>query len=202
MKRVAVLISGRGSNMTVLADRLAKGDLPAELAIVISNVAGAPGLERAAERGIPTAVVPHKGKDRKTFETELQGVLTDAGAELICLAGFMRILSAEFTDRWEGRMLNIHPSLLPAFRGLHVHEQALEAGVAVSGCTVHLVTSELDGGPILGQAVVPVLSGDTPDSLAARVQKAEHVLYPAALSRLLGGASQHQLADDILLSLR
>ncbi len=188
--------------MVALADAILAGDVPAELAVVISNKEGALGLDAAKERGIPTVVVPHKGLARDEFEAELDKALEDYGADFVCLAGFMRILSAGFVEKWSGRMLNIHPSLLPSFRGLHVHEQALEARVAVSGCTVHLVTPELDGGPIVGQAVVPVRQDDTAESLASRIQKAEHRLYPLALRRVLTGRGPEPQDTEMLLSLR
>ncbi|MBO6776912.1 MAG: phosphoribosylglycinamide formyltransferase [Marinibacterium sp.] len=180
--RVAILISGGGSNMVALTDSMV-GDHPARPCLVLSNNADAGGLAKAAARGIPTAVVDHtpfKG-DRPAFEAELTAVLETAGTELICLAGFMRILTSGFVGRWQGRMLNIHPSLLPKFRGLHTHARALEAGESEHGCTVHEVTPELDDGPIRGQARLQITDGDTPDSLAARVLALEHQLYPAVL---------------------
>ena len=188
MKRVAIFISGGGSNMVSLLDSMA-GDHPARPCLVLSNKADAGGLARAAERGVPTAVVDHKpfGGDREAFQDALQAELENAAPDIVCLAGFMRVLTASFTSRWEGRMLNIHPSLLPKYRGLHTHARALEAGDAEHGCTVHEVTAELDDGPILGQATVPVLPGDTPDALAARVLVQEHRLYPAVLRRFAGG---------------
>ena len=168
--------------MIALADSMV-GDHPARPCLVLSNNADAGGLAKAAARGIPTAVVDHrpfKG-DRPAFEAELTSVLEDAGTELICLAGFMRILTSGFVGHWQGRMLNIHPSLLPKFRGLHTHARALEAGETEHGCTVHEVTPELDDGPIRGQARLQIADGDTPDSLAARVLTLEHQLYPAVL---------------------
>lgn len=168
--------------MVALADSMV-GDHPARPCLVLSNNADAGGLAKAAARGIPTAVVDHrpfKG-DRPAFEAELTAVLENAGTELICLAGFMRILTSGFVGRWQGRMLNIHPSLLPKFRGLHTHARALEAGESEHGCTVHEVTPELDDGPIRGQARLQIADGDTPDSLAARVLALEHQLYPAVL---------------------
>jgi len=202
MKKIAILISGRGSNMAVILDAIKRGEVPAEVALVLSNRADAAGLQTASDAGIPVAVVPSKGKSREDFEASVQEELIRAGAEFVCLAGFMRVLSQGFVEAWSGRMLNIHPSLLPLFRGLHVHEQALEARVAISGCTVHYVTPELDGGPIVGQAVVPVEPGDTPDTLAARVQKAEHILYPAALARCLGGAGNVLPQPGMLIAFR
>ncbi|MBE3637830.1 phosphoribosylglycinamide formyltransferase [Mangrovicoccus algicola] len=187
-KRVAILISGGGSNMVALADSMT-GDHPARPCLVLANTAGAGGLARAAERGIPTAVVDHRpfGKDRPAFEAELTRVLEEARPDILCLAGFMRVLTEGFVTRWQGRMLNIHPSLLPKYRGLHTHARAIEAGDAEHGCTVHEVTPELDGGPILGQASLPILAEDTPESLAARVLPLEHRLYPEALRRFAGG---------------
>lgn len=168
--------------MVALADSMV-GDHPARPCLVLSNNADAGGLAKAVARGMPTAVVDHrpfKG-DRPAFEAELTAVLENAGTELICLAGFMRILTSGFVGRWQGRMLNIHPSLLPKFRGLHTHARALEAGESEHGCTVHEVTPELDDGPIRGQARLQITDGDTPDSLAARVLALEHQLYPAVL---------------------
>lgn len=187
-KRVAILISGGGSNMVTLVDSMT-GDHPARPCLVLSNDAGAGGLAKAAARGVPTAVVDHRpfGKDRAAFEAELIKPILDAGADIVCLAGFMRVLTAGFTDRFQGRMLNIHPSLLPKYKGLHTHARALAAGDTEHGCTVHEVTSELDDGPILGQARVAIEPGDTPETLAARVLTWEHKLYPAVLRRFAGG---------------
>lgn len=180
--RVAILISGGGSNMVALVDSMT-GDHPGRPCLVFSNTADAGGLAKAAARGIPTAVVDHRpfGKDRAAFEAELQIKLEEAGAELICQAGFMRIFTASFVERWQGRILNIHPSLLPKYTGLNTHARALEAGDLEAGCTVHEVIPELDAGPILGQARVPILQGDTPEDLAARVLVEEHKLYPRVL---------------------
>ncbi len=188
MTRVAILISGGGSNMVKLVEDMT-GDHPARPCLVLSNRPDAGGLARAAEMGVPTAVVDHRpfGKDRPAFEAALQEALTKAQPDLICLAGFMRVLTGGFVRQWEGRMLNIHPSLLPKYRGLHTHQRALEAGDTEHGCTVHEVTPELDDGPILGQATVPVRPGDTPDDLAARVLTQEHRLYPAVLRRFAAG---------------
>lgn len=201
-KKIAILISGRGSNMATLIEAAQAADFTADIALVISNKDGAGGLALAKQADIPTAVVPHRGLTREDFEDHLQTVLDEAEIDFICLAGFMRVLSASFVERWEGRMLNVHPSLLPLFRGLHVHEQALEAGVAVSGCSVHYVTPELDGGPIIGQAVVPVLPGDDAETLARRVQKAEHRLYPAALRKALGLDPQARSDTEVMVSIR
>ncbi len=187
-KRVAILISGGGSNMVSLVDSMT-GDHPARPCLVLANSAGAGGLAKAEARGIPTAVVdhrPYKG-DRPAFEAELARVIDAAEPDILCLAGFMRVLTEGFVSRYRGRMLNIHPSLLPKYRGLHTHARALEAGDTEHGCTVHEVTPELDEGPILGQARVPVLADDTPDTLAARVLVEEHKLYPAVLRRFAAG---------------
>jgi phosphoribosylglycinamide formyltransferase-1 len=183
--RTAVLISGRGSNMMALAGAARDPAYPAEIACVVSNRADAPGLDFASAHGIPAKVIDHKAyASREQFEAALDGYLRSIEVEIIALAGFMRVLTAGFIAGWEGRMINIHPSLLPAYKGLHTHERALAEGAAVHGCSVHLVTPELDGGPVLMQAEVPVLPGDTPDSLAARVLIEEHKLYPRALAML------------------
>lgn len=182
--RVAILISGGGSNMVSLVDDMT-GDHPARACLVLSNVETAGGLDKARARGIPTAVIDHKpfGKDRAGFEAKVQDALIEAEADVICLAGFMRVLTADFVEKWAGRMLNIHPSLLPKYKGLHTHARAIEAGDKVHGCSVHLVTPALDDGPVLGQAEVPILPGDTPDLLAARVLVKEHQLYPETLRK-------------------
>ena len=187
-KRVAILISGSGSNMVALAESMA-GDHPARPVLVLSNDPEAGGLAKAEALGIPTAVVDHKpyGKDRAAFEAELSRVLEASQADIICLAGFMRVLTEGFTERWAGRMLNIHPSLLPKYRGLDTHARALAAGDSEAGCSVHEVTAELDGGPILGQARVAIEPGDTPATLAARILPWEHKLYPAVLRRYAEG---------------
>jgi phosphoribosylglycinamide formyltransferase 1 len=187
-KRVVLLISGGGSNMVALA-RSMTGDHPARPVLVLANDAGAGGLQRAAEMGIPTAVVDHrpfKG-DRAAFEAELLRPILAAQPDILCLAGFMRILTPGFIGQFTGRMLNIHPSLLPKYPGLHTHQRALDAHDAEAGCTVHEVIPELDAGPILGQARVPILPDDTADSLAARVLVQEHILYPAVLRRFALG---------------
>jgi phosphoribosylglycinamide formyltransferase-1 len=185
-KRVAVLISGRGSNMASLIAAARDDSYPAEIALVLSNRPDAPGLANAKSQGITTAVVDHAhyGKDREAFERALQDVLTAHRIDLVCLAGFMRLLTPWFVGQWQGRMLNIHPALLPAFKGLHTHERALEAGVKTHGASVHFVSPEMDSGPIIVQAEVPVLPGDTPDTLAARVLEAEHRIYPQALRQV------------------
>ena len=187
--RVAILISGGGSNMVALVRAMQSGDVPATPALVLANDATAGGLEKAQQIGVPTAVVDHRDfPDRESFEDAIQHELDAHDVELVCLAGFMRVLTEGFTARWEGRMLNIHPSLLPKYRGLNTHARALEAGDTEAGCTVHLVTAELDDGPILGQARVPVKPGDTPEALAARVLVEEHKLYPATLRAFIQGA--------------
>jgi phosphoribosylglycinamide formyltransferase-1 len=188
-RRVAILISGRGSNMAALIAAARNPDYPAEIAVVLSNRPGAAGLQRAVADGVATAVVDHTGfgKDHAAFEEALQVHLDACGVDLVCLAGFMRLFTPAFVWRWSGRMLNIHPSLLPSFRGLHTHEQALAAGVRIHGATVHYVVPEVDAGPIIAQAAVPVLDGDTPDTLAGRVLAAEHRLYPLALGLVAAG---------------
>ena len=190
-RRVAVLISGRGSNLGALIAAARDPAYPAELALVLSNRADAAGLDRAREAGIPTAVVESRpfGKDRAGFEAALQAGLDEAGIELIALAGFMRVLTEEFVSRWSGRMLNIHPSLLPAFPGLDTHARALAAGVRLHGCTVHFVTPGVDEGPIVAQAAVPVLPEDDEAALAARVLAQEHRIFPAALAWAASGAA-------------
>ena len=187
-KRVAILISGGGSNMVKLVESMT-GDHPARPCVVLSNVPGAGGLARAAEMGVPIEVVDHRDYkgNREGFEAALIDRLDAYAPDIIALAGFMRILTPVFIEHYKGRMLNIHPSLLPKYRGLHTHARAIEAGDAQAGCTVHEVTAELDGGPILGQARVPIRPDDTPDSLAARVLVQEHRLYPAVLRRFVEG---------------
>lgn len=188
MKRVAVLISGGGSNMVRLLESM-QGDHPARPVLVLSNDPAAAGLARAQAAGVPVAAVDHRpfGADRAGFEAALLVPLLAAAPDIICLAGFMRVLTPAFVRRFEGRMLNIHPSLLPLYPGLHTHARALAAGDAEAGCTVHAVTADLDAGPVLGQARVPVLSGDDEAALAARVLAAEHLLYPAVLRRFAQG---------------
>jgi phosphoribosylglycinamide formyltransferase 1 len=194
-RRVAILISGRGSNMAALIEAAKAADFPAEIAVVISNRADAGGLATASQSGIATDTIESKafGKDRAAFESALQTVLDQHGIELICLAGFMRLLTAEFVQRWHGRMLNIHPSLLPLFPGLEPQAQALRAGVKLSGATVHFVIPETDAGPIVMQGAVAVHEDDTPETLAARILTVEHRIYPDAL-RLL--ATGHIRLDD------
>jgi phosphoribosylglycinamide formyltransferase-1 len=177
--KVGVLISGRGSNMAALLEAARSPDYPAEIACVVSNKADAGGLKTAADAGIPTAVIPHRGyPDRESFDRDVSAALEKHGVQLVVLAGFMRILSPWFPQRWAGRLINIHPSLLPSFRGLHVQRQALDAGARISGCTVHFVIPDLDAGPIIAQAAVPVLAGDSEETLTARILRQEHRLYP------------------------
>jgi phosphoribosylglycinamide formyltransferase-1 len=194
-QRVAILISGGGSNMVALVNSM-QGDHPARPVLVLSNDPEAGGLAKADALGVATACVDHKpfGKDRAAFEVALQAALEAANPDIICLAGFMRILTSDFTRKWEGRMLNIHPSLLPKYMGLHTHARALEAGDTEHGCSVHEVTAALDDGPILGQARMSIAAGDTPDTLAARLLPLEHALYPAVLRRFaLGDRSRLDL---------
>lgn len=187
-KRVAVLVSGRGSNMSALIEAAKAPDYPARIALVLSNRPEAGALEKARAEGIATETVDHKAfPDRESFERALQERLEAHAIEIVCLAGFMRILTPWFVERWPGRMLNVHPSLLPAFRGTDTHRRALEAGVSEHGCTVHLVTPELDAGPTILQARIPVLPGDDEASLAARVLVEEHAIYPRALAMVARG---------------
>jgi phosphoribosylglycinamide formyltransferase-1 len=200
-RRIAVLISGRGSNLAALIDAARQPDYPAEIVLVVSNRPEAAGLVRATEAGIATAVVDHKRfADRRAFEEELERTLAASGVDVVCLAGFMRIFTPWFVERWVGKILNIHPSLLPAFRGVDTHRQALLAGVLIHGCSVHFVTPDLDAGPIVAQAAVRVVPGDTEETLAARVLAEEHRLYPLALrlvcegrARLDGEAVHHRI---------
>ena len=186
--RTAVLISGRGSNLQALIDDCAKTDSPAEIVLVLSNVPGAAGLARAEAAGIATRVVDHKGfAGRAAFEDAIQRRLDDADARFVCLAGFMRLLTPSFVGRWRDRMINIHPSLLPAYRGLDTHARAIADGVRFAGCTVHFVRPEMDAGPIIVQAAVPVHGDDDADSLAARILAAEHRCYPLALRLIAEG---------------
>jgi len=186
-KRVAILISGRGSNMQALVEAARAPDYPAEIALVISNRPEAPGLAWAKAQGIPTLALDHKlYEGRAHFEGQLQSVLEVSRIEFVALAGFMRLMTTPFVERWRNRMINIHPSLLPAFKGLDTHERALAAGVRISGCTVHFVRPEMDEGPIVGQAAVPVLASDTAETLADRVLAAEHKLYPHCLKLVVG----------------
>jgi phosphoribosylglycinamide formyltransferase-1 len=191
VKRIGILISGRGSNMVALADAARDGRIPdAEVALVISNVETAAGLGKARDRDIPTLVLDHRGKTREEHDQAMAFELRRAGVELICLAGYMRLLSGWFIREFENRILNIHPSLLPAFPGLDAQRQALDYGVKYSGCTVHFVDEHLDHGAIISQAVVPVLSDDTVETLSARILAEEHRLYPAAAALVLSGKFQ------------
>lgn len=183
---VAVLISGSGTNMAALLYASRAEDCPYEIVLVASNNADAGGLRLAEAEGVPTFALPHKGMDRAAHDSAMDAAIRASGAQFVALAGYMRILTPEFVGGWEGRMVNIHPSLLPKYKGLHTHERALEAGDAHGGCTVHLVTAELDDGPVLGQTAVAVLPGDSADSLAARVLIAEHQLYSRCLAQLVG----------------
>jgi len=188
MKRIVILISGRGSNLRSIAEACRSRDWQARIAAVISNRPDAAGLAYAAERGIATAVVDHKAfETREAFDAELARVIDTFEPDVIALAGFMRILTDDFVGHFEGRLINVHPSLLPAFTGLHTHRRAIEAGCKLAGATVHFVTPTLDHGPIIAQAVVPVLPGDTPEALSARVLEREHVLYPRAVRWLVHG---------------
>ncbi|HWK33208.1 MAG TPA: phosphoribosylglycinamide formyltransferase [Hyphomicrobium sp.] len=187
-KRIGILISGRGSNMLSLIAAARKTDYPAEIVCVVSNRPEAEGLAHASAQGITTRAIDHKAFDtREAFEEQLDAALRAANVDIVACAGFMRKMTAGFVERWRDRMLNIHPSLLPAFKGLDTHERALAAGVKLAGCTVHIVRPELDAGPIIAQAAVPVLPDDTPSLLAARVLEAEHLLYPHALSLVASG---------------
>lgn len=187
-RRTAVLISGRGSNMQALVTAAKAPDYPADIVLVVSNRPDAAGLEFARDNRIAAIAIDHKAfADRASFEDELDKVLGEHGIELVACAGFMRILSGAFVDKWLGRLLNIHPSLLPAYRGLDTHERALADEASEHGCTVHFMVAELDAGPIIAQAKVPVLEGDTPETLAARVLKAEHEIYPRALASVASG---------------
>jgi phosphoribosylglycinamide formyltransferase-1 len=191
-KRVAILISGRGSNMTALIEAAEAKDYPAEIVLVVSNRPDAAGLDSARSSGIPTAVIDHKkfGGDRETFEQALDRELREYRIDLVCLAGFMRLLTPSFANRWSGRMLNIHPSLLPQFKGLHTHRRALEAGATRHGATVHFVVPEMDAGPIILQGSVAVHENDTEETLAARVLELEHQLYPRALRAVAQGRTK------------
>jgi phosphoribosylglycinamide formyltransferase-1 len=188
-KRAAILISGRGSNMTALIEAAAAQDYPAQIVLVVSNLPDALGLVRAREAGIATAIVDHRpfGTDREAFERTLDAELRKSAIDVVCLAGFMRLLTPWFVTRWSGRLINIHPALLPQFKGLDTHRRALEAKVKQHGATVHFVVPETDSGPIIAQQSVPVLDGDTEETLAARVLEAEHRLYPQALRLVAEG---------------
>jgi phosphoribosylglycinamide formyltransferase 1 len=198
--RTAVLISGRGSNMVSLLAAAKAADFPAEISLVLSNKPDAAGLAHASAAGVEIAAIDHRpfGRDRAAHETALHAALQTRDIQLVCLAGYMRILTPFLVNAWEGRMLNVHPSLLPAFPGLHTHARALQAGVKLHGCTVHWVTELMDEGPIIAQAAVPVLAGDTEETLAARVLAQEHVLYPLALNAAAGGAAASPNANSFL----
>jgi phosphoribosylglycinamide formyltransferase 1 len=199
-KRTAILISGRGSNMRSLIAAAKAADYPAEIVLVVSNRPGAAGLDHARDAGIATATIDHKRfAEREAFERELDAALASARVELICLAGFMRLLTPWFVERWFDRMINIHPSLLPAFPGLHTHRRALETGCKLAGVTVHYVRAGTDDGPIIAQAAVPVLAGDTEATLAARVLEVEHRIYPLAL-RLVAGGTAPAPAQGVLMN--
>jgi len=186
--KLGVLISGRGSNLLALIEACKASDYPAEIVLVVSNKADAKGLEHADAAGIATTVVEHGGyPDRETFDKAVHEKLADAGVELVCLAGFMRLLSSWFVETWSDRVVNIHPSLLPAFKGIDAHAQTIATGVKLSGCTVHIVRPEMDAGPILVQAAVPVLPGDDEDTLAARILTVEHRCYPLAVRLIAEG---------------
>jgi len=187
LRRLGILLSGRGSNFEAIADNVAAGRLEGEIAAVISNRPDARGLEIARERALPAVVIPSKGVPREEYDAQVVAELCNRGVELVCLAGFMRLLTAEFCRAFPLRILNIHPSLLPAFPGLDAQKQALEHGVKISGCTVHFVDEQLDAGPIVAQAAVPVLDNDTADTLAARILKEEHRIYSEAISVVLSG---------------
>lgn len=190
-RKVAILISGRGSNMTALIDAAAERDYPAEIVAVISDNSDAKGLSVATARGIPIHAIPRADfASKAAHEEAIDATLAGSGAEFVALAGFMRLLSPAFAEKWHGRMINIHPSLLPLFRGLNTHQRVLEAGMRVHGCTVHFVTPDMDGGPVIAQAVVPVLIDDNEDRLTARVLKAEHRLYPLALRMIAEGKAR------------
>ena len=189
--KLAVLISGRGSNLQSLIDAAADPAYPAEIALVISNRPNARGLARATKAGIPQFVIDHKDfQSREDFDAALDDALRIAKVDYVCLAGFMRMLTPGFANNWRGKLINIHPSLLPAFKGLHVHERMLDAGVKLAGCTVHFVSAEMDAGPIIGQAAVPVMPGDDADSLAARILEQEHKLYPACIALVASGKAR------------
>lgn len=189
--RIAILISGRGSNMVALADAIRDGKIPAaEIALVLSDHSDAPGLAIAKERGIKTLAIERRGRKREEHEQEIVSVLREEQIDLICLAGYMRVLSPFFVDAFKMRILNIHPSLLPSFPGLDAQRQALDHGVKISGCTVHFVDNTLDGGPIIAQRTVPVLPGDTVDTLSARILEQEHILYPEAVASVLARLKQ------------
>ncbi|ANK82430.1 MAG: phosphoribosylglycinamide formyltransferase [Rhizobiales bacterium NRL2] len=197
--KLGVLISGRGTNLQALIDACAADAFPAEIALVVSNVEGAAGLERARKAGIHTLVIDHREfESRAKFDQAVASALETHDVGLVCLAGFLRILSKAFVDRWRDRIINIHPSLLPAFKGLHVHERVLEAGVRITGCTVHFIRPEMDEGPIIVQGAVPVMADDTPETLAGRVLEVEHRIYPLAV-RLIAEGKARVVGDIVNL---
>lgn len=185
MKNIGILLSGRGSNFEAIARNVKAGKIPAKIALVISNREQAPGLARARAMGLPTRFIPSKGKDRESYDREVVAALNEAQVDLVCLAGFMRLLSPYFVQSFRGRILNIHPALLPAFPGLDAQQQAIDAGVKFTGCTVHMVDEGMDTGPIVRQAVVPVLDDDTAETLSARILKEEHRIYSEAICLML-----------------
>jgi len=188
MLRVGILISGRGSNMQALIDACAAADFPAKIVCVIANRPDAKGLQRAAEAGIDTDIINHRDfADRQAFDAALDARLNDANVELVCMAGFMRILTTWFVERWHDRLINIHPSLLPAYKGLNTHQRALDDGIRITGCSVHFVRPDMDTGPVIAQAAVPILDSDTADILATRILAQEHVIYPMALRLIAEG---------------
>lgn len=197
-RRVAILISGRGSNMQALVQAAKQPDYPAQVVLVVANQPDAAGLSWARAQGLATSVVDHKAfkKDREAFERAIHAELETANAEIVCLAGFMRLLTPWFIDQWHNRLINIHPSLLPSFKGLDTHQRALETGVKLHGCTVHFVRPDMDAGPIIAQKSVPVLDDDDPDSLAERVLAAEHALYPHALAEIVRGLEGNLTIED------
>lgn len=188
MLRVGILISGRGSNMQALIDACATTSFPAKIVCVIANRTDAKGLQRAAEAGIDTDIINHRDfADRQAFDAALDARLNDANVELVCMAGFMRILTTWFVERWHDRLINIHPSLLPAYKGLNTHQRALDDGIRITGCSVHFVRPDMDTGPVIAQAAVPILDSDTADILATRILAQEHVIYPMALRLIAEG---------------
>lgn len=195
--RLAIFISGRGSNMMTLVEACLTGEIPAKPVLVLSNSYAAAGLEWASERGLPIAAIDHRAyDDRESFEKDVMQSLELHNVEFIALAGFMRVLTGSFTQEWEGRMINIHPSLLPKYPGLHTHKRAIEAGDSEAGCSVHWVTEGVDEGDVIDQEIVPINQGDTPDDLAARVLEREHVLYPRALKKAIEDFLAREAADQ------
>mgnify|MGYP001069880630 CR=1 FL=1 len=195
--RLAIFISGRGSNMMTLVEACLTGEIPAKPVLVLSNSYAAAGLEWASERGLPIAAIDHRAyDDRESFEKDVMQSLELHNVEFIALAGFMRVLTGSFTKEWEGRMINIHPSLLPKYPGLHTHKRAIEAGDSEAGCSVHWVTEGVDEGDVIDQEIVPINQGDTPDDLAARVLEREHVLYPRALKKAIEDFLDREAADQ------